>query len=243
MQNLLSHLHSMITHFFLKGFRNLTQKFFLIVCLLCGILNAEGMVLSSKDSQWQSFFGVEAGAGIYGVFPAIFLSVNPSFSPEGNAFGLGYSFGISGGWQKYTYEKVGIRNTFGFLFSYIPDLGSIRKADPDSCLFCHSEKPTDFKGISGQGYNFYYALDGVFDFLKNNDVRFGMIFGVRLGLTGTSGQNGLNGFLIQMAPRLGLYIKNENSIFDLTFSFPVEGAGAGDIIYDAPFMLGYKHLF
>lgn len=143
------------------------------------ILNAEEMALNSKDSTWRSFFGVEAGVGVYGVFPAILLSVNPSFSPEGSAFGLGYSFGISGGWQKYTYEKVGIRNTFGFLFSYIPDLGSIRKAKPDACFFCHSKKPTDFKGVSGQGYNFYYALDGVFDFLKNNEIRFGMIFGAR----------------------------------------------------------------
>lgn len=118
MRNFSSYFPSTTIPFFLNNFKNLTQKFFLIVCLLCGILNAEEITLSSKDSQWQSFFGVEAGAGVYGVFPAIILSVNPSFSPEGNAFGLGYSFGISGGWQKYTYEKVGIRNTFGFFFLY-----------------------------------------------------------------------------------------------------------------------------
>ena len=220
------------------------KKIILSLFLFLGFTYAESPIKrDSEVGEWRSFVGVEGGVGVFGVFPAIFLSLNPSFHPKGNPFGLGYSIGFSGGWQKYTFEKVGLRNTLGFLFSYVPDLASIQRGSGDNCMFCKSDKPTDFKGISGQGYNFYYALDGLFDFVKNGETRFGMSLGFRIAVTGTSGQNGLYGFLATYGARTGLYAKFNDSLLDLTFSISITGAGIGDIIYDAPFMLGYKHLF
>ncbi|VEJ24740.1 Uncharacterised protein [Helicobacter cholecystus] len=222
------------------------KKIILSIFLLFTLAYTDSLTPTiSSDSEvgkWRSFFGVEGGVGVFGVSPAFFVSANPIFNVKDSPFGVGYSIGILGGWQKYTYEKVGVRNTLGFAFSYVPDLGAIKTGR--NCSFCTNKQPTNFKGISGESYSFYYGFDGLFDFVKSDDNhRFGMNLGIGVRITGTSGEHGLYGFLASYAIRTGFYTKINNSIFDLTFSISLLGAGIGDVIYDSPIMFGYKHLF
>lgn len=132
------------------------RKIFLVLVLILSNTWSK----ESSDSQWRGFFGVEAGAGIFGTGEAIIFSVNPMFDSNKYSFGIGYSGGIVGGLQKYTFNKVGIRYTLGFSFSYIPDVSSIRQGNPyDSCQFCKNPKKINLKNVDAQVYSGYYALD------------------------------------------------------------------------------------
>lgn len=73
MQSFSYNITSRNTPLFLNNIKTLIQRIFLIVYLLCGILNAEGMASSSKDSQWQSYFGVEGGVGAMSFFQLFWL--------------------------------------------------------------------------------------------------------------------------------------------------------------------------
>lgn len=197
----------------------------------------------SKDSQWRGFFGVEAGAGVYGAYNAFILAPHPVFAIKKNSFGLGYSGGIAGGWQKH-YEKIGLRHTLGFSFSYIPNISSVLEGSYSSCYFCKKKEKLDLKGAKAQLYDAYYAIEGLFDFARNNDFHMGVILGAKIGLTGTVGQpSDVGGFLAQFGIRTGLYTQVGNSVVDLTLSFPLFGGGIGIVLYDTPITLGYKYLF
>lgn len=218
------------------------KKILLILMLLLSCVWSE----ESSDSQWRGFFGVEGGAGIFGVGEAIIFSANPMFASSGYSFGVGYSGGIVGGLQKYTFDKVGIRYTLGLSFSYIPDMSSIRQGNPyDSCYFCKNPKKINLKNVEAQVYSGYYALDGLFDFVKNDDThRFGMFLGLKVDVSGTiGGLSEVRGWVIQGGVHTGLYAQANNSIFELSFSVPIIGFGSGIVVYDSPITLGYKYLF
>lgn len=111
-------------------------------------------VWGEEDSQWKSYFGVEAGVGLMDIEPAFFASFNYGLSNLYILRGMSYGAGILGGWQKYTSEKVGMRNTLGLRVFGTKDT----KARLD--------KYKESEGYFISDSTFYYALDGLFDFVK-----------------------------------------------------------------------------
>ena len=202
----------------------------------------------ANDSRWRSFVGVEGGAGVFGVSSGFIFSGNSLFNVEHNTLGLGYSVGILGGWQKYTYEKIGMRNTLGFNFSYVPNISSIKKGGlyKEPCfLNCKNTKEYDYNSRNAQHYDAYYALDGLFDFVKNGNNRFGMSVGFSLNFSVGDSQGigdnvgGVTGFF---GTRIGFYAQFENNILDLILNIPLGGFGAININGNT-LTLGYKYLF
>lgn len=221
------------------------RKIFLVFILMISSVVAEE---TQDPKQWKSFFGVEGGAGVFGISGGFIFSGNSLFNTGRDTLGLGYSGGILGGWQKYTYEKVGIRNTLGFAVSYTPNISSIKKGGKyaEFCLlFCKNAKEYDYNNNRAQHYDFYYALDGLFTFIKSGENRFGMTFGFSLNLSVGDSQ-GANDSLTSVTgffgTRIGLYTQFKDNILDLTLKFPIGGFG-GDSINVTTLTLGYKHLF
>lgn len=230
------------------------KKILLVLILLFSYGFCETPSDESEVGKWKSYFGIEAGAGIYGISNAFIFSINPTFFPTDTYLGLGYSAGILGGWQKYTHEKIGMRNTLGFSFSYVPNVSSIQKGDYESfelCIFHCKNNKVDFTKAKGQNYDFYYALDGLFDFVKQNRNHFGASLGFGLSLLGASGQSGINdpssiitGFSFTLSIRLGLYMQLQDNVFELMLKSPLIGVGAGNpIMMGDSLILGYKKLF
>lgn len=204
------------------------RKIFLIFILMISSVVAEE---TQDPKQWKSFFGVEVGVGM--------MNISTAFIFGGNAFnacglvGLSYGGGILGGWQKYTYEKVGMRNTLGLRVfgakSFEAKQTEYEKYEKD--LFIDT--------------TFYYALDGLFDFVKNGDNRFGMSLGFSIDLfqlTESKDLFGL-GLFFRFSPRLGFYTQFDNHVVDLVASVPLVGAGGGELAYNSTLTLGYKYLF
>lgn len=151
------------------------KKYLLIVLFLFSQAFSEDFVNESEMGIWKSYFGVEGGVGIYGIENAFIIAINPTFFPSNTYLGVGYSLGILGGWQKYTYEKVGMRNTLSFAFSFVPNISSIQKGNYEKfelCIFRCKNQKVDFTEARGQNYDFYYALDGLFDFIKQKQKSF-----------------------------------------------------------------------
>ena len=225
------------------------KRIILFLGILFYTLGAEALT-TTDDKQWQSYFGVEGGVGVFGVSGSgVIFSGNSLFHTEHNTLGLGYSAGVLGGWQKYTSEKVGMRNTLGFSFSYIPNISSIKKGETyrENCLFnCKNAKEYDYNNRKAQHYDAYYALDGLFDFVKNGENRFGMSLGFSLNLSVGDSQGigdsvgGVTGFF---GVRIGLYSQFQNNIFDLVLKTPLGGFCASDNINGNTLTLGYKYLF
>ena len=230
------------------------KKYLLIIFFLFSQAFCENLANESEVGVWKSYFGVEGGVGIYGIENAFIIAINPTFFPSNTYLGMGYSLGILGGWQKYTYEKVGMRNTLGFTFSFVPNISSIQKGDYEKfelCIFRCKNQKVDFTEARGQNYDFYYALDGLFDFVKQNKNHFGTSLGFGLSLLGASGQSGINdsdslidGFSATLSVRLGLYLQLQDDIFELMLKAPLIGVGAGNpIMMGDTLTLGYKKIF
>lgn len=214
-------------------------------------------VWSEEDSQWRGFFGVEGGAGVYGMGKIFLGGYNPLFDFSKYSFGLGYSGGIVGGLQKYTSEKVGIRHNFGFSIAFIPSISSIQnKTYKDWSIFEWSKaKSIDYQGRNAQNYNISYALDGLFDLAKSGNTRFGMNLGLSFALTISDGESGyyvetptetskrIFGIGANLGIRLGFYTQFDNSILDANINLPLAGFGGVNPIYGNTLTLGYKYLF
>ncbi len=69
------------------------------------ILNAESSTLGAKESEWRIFLGAEAGVGLFASDSALFVGIN-SVALNRFPMGIGYSVGVMGGLQKYTYEDI-----------------------------------------------------------------------------------------------------------------------------------------
>lgn len=203
----------------------------------------------AKDSEWKHFFGFSAGAGVFGNNTSMIISYNPLFFFDDFPFGLGYSFGVLGGWHRYNSNQIGIRHTLGFTFSNIPHPTSIHNATyKDWCFFCKKEKIVDLNGSNAQNYLFYYALDGLFDFVKKDENHFGMSVGFSLNASGTdgnarAGSSHLFGIDVYIALRTGFYVQFDQSILDLILTVPIGGFGGGYPMYGNTLLLGYKHFF
>ena len=207
------------------------KRIILFLGILFYTLGAETLT-TTDDKQWQSYFGVEGGVGNMSFCLALFASANPSmFKFNRSTFDWAYGAGIVGGWQKYTSEKVGMRNSFGFRIF----------VDPNTQALTEDRN----KGIVTTELNLYYALDGLFDFVKNGDNHFGMSFGFSTDLLQlTIGHRvGFSG-LIRISPRLGFYTQFDNHIIDLIASVPIVGfMDFGKVAYNSTLTLGYKYLF
>ena len=202
------------------------KKVFLAITLLLSCIWGE------ENSQWKSYFGVEAGVGLMDIEPAFFASFNYGLSNLYILRGMSYGAGILGGWQKYTNEKIGMRNTLGIRVFGTKDT----KARLD--------KYKESEGYFISDSTFYYALDGLFDFVKSGENRFGMSLGFSTDILHlTLGGAGGFGFLFHIAPRLGLYAQFDNKIIELMASVPLAGAGLVEIGYNSTLTLSYKYLF
>ncbi len=202
----------------------------------------------SKIGKWRTFVGVEGGVGMIRLFHQpiplpmwINLSVfkQSPYSWSGNV-------AFVGGWQKYIEEKRGIRKTLGFGFMYLPkDFGIFNGSFP--------YRYANFS--NGFGFNLFYAFDGLFDFIKNGNRRFGVIAGIKVGVTLISVKD-----LLKSNPnkqekvilgsgsldlRLGLKTQIENNILELILEFPVVGVSVflDPTVFNHTLTLGYKYLF
>ena len=208
------------------------KKIILSLFLLLTLTYAESPIKRDFEvGKWRGFFGVEGGVGNIDIFTAFILSAN-AFNDYG-LLGLSYGGGILGGWQKYTYEKIGMRNTLGLRVFGAKNLkaknASYEKYEKD--LFIDT--------------TFYYAFDGLFDFVKNGNNRFGMSLGFSTDLLQLTESKNLSGFgfFFRFSPRLGFYTQFDNHIVDFIASVPIIGAGGGELAYNSTLTLSYKYLF
>lgn len=203
--------------------------------LLCLLIFSNLYSQSAEDSkQWQSYFGVEGGVGLMDVEIGAVASLNLGLADIYYLRGLSYGGGILGGWQKYTSEKIGMRNTLGLRVFGTKDT----KSGDDK----YKKREGDFITDT----TFYYALDGLFDFVKNGKNRFGMSLGFSTDLfhlTLGAGAGGF-GFLFHFASRIGFYTQFDNNIIELMASVPLIGfVDFVEISYNSTVTLGYKYLF
>lgn len=220
------------------------KRLCLILCLVCGGMSAEDNLAKASDSEigkWREFVGVSAGAGLYDVglgyifwFNSRLGGVNPT-----RAFGGNIAFAI--GKQKYTSEKIGWRYLFGLRADYM-----------DGWQYYDNE---NFHLKSGWGINASFAIDGMFDFVKQNNSRFGMILGIGfelfdLKIIKTNSKNAW-GVNIPLGGNLRIGFKGQfqHNVVDLVFGIPYAGgiSISGGIGYrtliSTTLTLGYKYLF
>ena len=211
------------------------KRFLIALFLFLGFTYAESPIKrDSEVGKWRGFFGVEAGVGLMDIEPAFLASINVGLFNAYYLRGLSYGGGILGGWQKYTSEKVGMRNTLG-----IRVFGTKDTKAQDS-------KNEKYKKDLIVNTAFYYALDGLFDFVKNGKNHFGMSLGFSTDLFHFVESKGFSGggFLLRLSPRLGLYTQFDNHIVDFILSVPLIGlVDGGDVAYNSTLTLSYKYLF
>lgn len=204
------------------------KRLFLIFAILLSC------VWSEEDSQWKSYFGVEAGVGLLDIEPGVVVSANFGLLNGYFLRGISFGGGILGGWQKYTSEKIGMRNTLG-----------LRVFGTKDTKAKMNDKYKEREGLFISDSTFYYALDGLFDFVKSGENRFGMSLGFSTDMLHlTLGGAGGFGFFFHIASRLGFYAQFDNKIIELMASVPL--AGGPDFMevgYNSTLTLGYKYLF
>ena len=207
------------------------KRIVLFLGILFYTLGAEALT-TTDDKQWQSYFGVEGGVGSISFFPAFLASFNGSIIKFNHStFDWAYGGSVLGGWQKYTSNKVGMRHTLGFRVFVDPNTQALTK-DKD-------------KGKTTAEFSLYYALDGMFDFVKNGDNHFGMILGVGTDIISANfGANTGASWLLELTPRIGFYTLFGRHGIDIVASVPIFGLGAMvDVSLNSTVTLGYKYLF
>lgn len=215
------------------------KKLILSLFLLFGISYAESPISTDSEvGKWKSYFGIEGGAGLFEVTGTFLGGLNPFFGMPVYLRGMSYGGSILGGWQKYTSEKIGMRNTLGLKVFVAPKTQTLS----DEGIFL-LEDFTKSKEDTTTEMAFYYALDGLFDFVKNGNHHFGLNFGFSVAIGGNFGRaSGFSG--LQLSPRLGLYTQFDNNIIDCIISVPLIGISSlFDVTFNSTLTLGYKHLF
>lgn len=220
------------------------KKIALIVCLFCGILGAEEIAPSSNNfeiGKWKEFIGVNIGAGLYDINEGYIISINNRLFGASPTRAFGGNIAITTGKQKYTYEKVGWRYLFILRVDYMD--GWKYKEDQD------------FHLKSGWGLNATVAIDGMFDFIRENNSSFGMILG--LGFQGFDlkiiNRDSKNAWGVT-APlagefRIGFKGQFDNNVLDCVLSIPYVGVVglSGKVGFrtfsSTTLTLGYQHLF
>ena len=208
------------------------KRIILFLGILFYTLGAETLT-TTDDKQWQSYFGVEGGVGLMDIEPAFLASANAGLLNTYYLRGISYGGGILGGWQKYTYEKVGMRNTLGLRV-----FGSKAAKVGD-------DKFKERKGEITVDTTFYYALDGLFDFVKNGENRFGMNLGFAVDVLHLSFLKDLKGVgAVTLSARLGFYTQFNYNVIELIATSPLISVGGGKVFaYNSTLTLGYKYLF
>ena len=113
-----------------------------------------------EEKKKKHFIGFSVGAGIVDLVEA---PVNPRIIKNQNQVLIGnsleFALAIEGGWQKYTYEKVGYQTMFRGRFLYMSDFSSPIFSAPIPNKFNEALSLEVSAGI-----------DGIFDFVKNNET-------------------------------------------------------------------------
>lgn len=88
------------------------KRVVLILALVFGSVWGEETIKSNQDKSW--FVGLESGVGLYDLGLSMVITPNLRLYGQNPYVGkINYILGIIGGFQKYTYEKVGFRLSFG----------------------------------------------------------------------------------------------------------------------------------
>ena len=199
---------------------------------------------NADDSRWRGFFGVEGGVGMMDTISLFFIQFTSNtglFKNDYGLRGLSYGAGIVGGWQKYTYEKVGMRNTLGLRIFGTKNTksGNIEDTFLGDVKFANETKSLIIDVVP------YYALDGLFDFVKSGDNRFGMSLGFEIDVLHLSFLKNLVGFaFVGLSSRLGFYTQFDRNMIELNATIPLASLNAGKAFaYNSTLTLSYKYLF
>lgn len=224
-------------------FKNPIQRFFLILCLLCGTAFSQ-----EQEKTW--FIGVEGGVGLYDLGLSVVMTPNLRlYGANPYAGEMNYLLGVIGGFQKYSFEKVGFRFSFGIKGYYVEKFGEVSYDDS-------SVVNKTYRSL-GDGGGFYAVMywDGLFDFVRSGDNRFGMILGIGLeqGVLFLNRPNKEKafGFMGNFPIRLGFQTQFGHNIIDLVANLSLGGISLGGLIregfgvgsYNSTVTLGYKYLF
>lgn len=127
-----------------------------------------------KAEGYKHFIGFSVGAGVGDIsgVPAFQPRFFKSIKDELIGNSLEFPFAIEGGWQKYTYEKVGYQTMFRGRFLYMSDFSSP--------IF---SAPIPNKFNEALSIELSAGIDGIFDFIKNDETSFGMILGINGGFS------------------------------------------------------------
>ncbi len=221
------------------------KKIILSLFLFLGFTYAESPIKRDFEvGKWRGFFGVEGGVGMMDIVPLFFIQLSSNIGLFQNTYGLrglSYGAGIVGGWQKYTYEKVGMRNTLGLRVfgTKITKSGNIEDTFLGDVKFANETKSLIIDVVP------YYALDGLFDFVKNGRNRFGMNLGFAVDVFHLSFLKDLKGIgVATLSARLGFYTQFNHNVIELNATIPLAGLNGGKIFaYNSTLTLGYKYLF
>lgn len=230
---------------FLNNLKFLAQKILLCLCVfLCGVIEAEDL-----ERKW--FVGFDGGVGLYDLGLSMVITPNLRLYGEKPYAGeMNYLLGIIGGFQKYTYEKVGFRFSFGIKGYYVEKFGNVSYDDSNIANKTYHSL--------GDGGGFYAVIyyDGLFDFVHSGDNRFGMILGIGVeqGMLFFNRPNKTErafGFMGNFPIRLGFQTQLGHNIIDLVANLSLGGISLGGLIgegfdvgsYNSTLTLGYKYLF
>lgn len=231
------------------------MKKFLTLCSLCLCVNqsyawgwfdneptTEQEVEVKRVDNTRNFIGFSMGAGIVDLVEA---PINPRFIKSQNQVLIGnslnFSLAIEGGWQKYTYEKIGYQTIFRGRFVYMSDFKHPIFSAPI---------PKNF--TQAFAFELSAGIDGIFDFVKNDKSSFGMILGINGGasiiMTNKDGSyhfilDSANSYGVFSNMRVGFQIGLPTGFINLVaettllpFMFPKNP-------YNYTFSVGYKHFF
>lgn len=154
---------------------------------------------------------------------------------------LEFALAIEGGWQKYTYEKVGYQATFRGRFVYMSDFKNPIISAPI---------PKNF--TQAFAFELSAGIDGIFDFIKNDKSSFGMILGINGGagmfIPFQEANDYIQGALhcsygLFSNIRAGFQIGMPMGFIDFVAEVPFVSTLILKSPYNYTLSLGYKHFF
>lgn len=195
-----------------------------------------------KAEGYKHFIGFSVGAGVGDLgLPLINPRLYNVAKKELIGNSLEFPLAIEGGWQKYTYEKVGYQTMFRGRVIYMSDFSSP--------IF---SAPIPNKFNEALSIELSAGIDGIFDFIKNDETSFGMILGINGGFSMLIPfqeaddyiQGAANcGYGVFSNIRAGFQIGMPTGFIDLVAEIPF----APILVMKSPFnytlSLGYKHFF
>lgn len=194
-----------------------------------------------EEKKKKHFIGFSVGTGIMDLACPMF---NPRYWKRGDIYANSFDIALAleGGWQKYTSEKIGYQVMFRGRLSYAPDFKSPIFSAPI---------PDNFS--SALSIEFSAGIDGIFDFVKNNESSFGMILGINGGasvlMMNKGGSyhfiiDGANTYGVFSNLRTGFQVGLPTGFIDLVLELPIMPMFLPrEDPYNYTLSLGYKHFF